>query len=171
MNVKRRLTMNVHVIILLMHLFNISHDRWMGPYSPFILFRFWGIQSQISWSNQLIMRTSNIKVHEEFSNSSIYVQYSVCTSSGYNNRSCQFMNFYSSKLQVYHDMYFFFSKFQIYYYMNKFQIYYFRSRFQNYSSQLFCLFRRWVVIPSQSSARLYWNNWNSHSQEWNIIVH
>ena len=66
---------------------------------------------KISWSNQLIMRTKNIKVHEEFSNSSIYVEYSVCTSSGYRNRSCQLMNFYSSKLQVYHDMCFFFSKF------------------------------------------------------------
>ena len=99
---------------------------------------FEGSNPKISWSNQLIMRTSNIKVHEEFSNSSIYVQYSVCTSLG-----CR------SFMSIYELL----SKFQIYYYMNKFQIYYFRSRFQNNPSQLFCLFRRWIVISLQPRAR------------------
>ena len=43
--------------------------------------------TKLSWEQAIL------KIHEEFSNSSRYVQYSVWIYSGYHNRLCQLMNF------------------------------------------------------------------------------
>ena len=71
-----------------------------------------------------IMRTNSVKNSGRIFIFSIYVHYSVCTSLGWPNYSCQLIKLVvlvNSKFTT--SCAFYFSKFLIYYYMSKFQFY------------------------------------------------